>query len=296
MHGIERFVPRVCYPEVKDCRTSCCQGAVRVVARSLCANVWGASPHGPREYGSGAKDNASWRLSRCKGTRRPSRNVKLPSSWRLMIMLSWTRGGGSTATIWLRRALKGRVLPARSASILLRVEWLASTTALSTVGWKMRASSTYVDFRFSSIVELRHRPGPRRSRRMCEDAGFTVVRKGCQNMHFRPEQETDKRRCFVLEYKSLTWPRSGYGYLPSEPDNYVKYIRTRMQLSYLTKFLTSTTDSTIRASEGRRLLCLSQKLDTQHPLQHHEPPPEPMKQWFCNGSWCTEVQFWWEAQ
>ena len=26
------------------------------------------------------------------------------------------------------------------------------------------------------------------------------------------------------------------------------------------------------------LLCFSQKLDPQHPLQHHEPPPEPMKQ------------------
>jgi len=26
------------------------------------------------------------------------------------------------------------------------------------------------------------------------------------------------------------------------------------------------------------LLCFSQKLDPQHPLQRHEPPPEPMKQ------------------
>jgi len=39
------------------------------------------------------------------------------------------------------------------------------------------------------------------------------------------------------------------------------------------------------------LLCFSQKLDPQHRLQHHEPPSEPTKQWFCNGSWCTEVQF-----
>jgi len=36
-------------------------------------------------------------------------------------------------------------------------------------------------------------------------------------------------------------------------------------------------------SASHLLLCFSQKLDPQHPLQHHEPPPEPMKQRLCNG-------------
>jgi len=31
-------------------------------------------------------------------------------------------------------------------------------------------------------------------------------------------------------------------------------------------------------SRSQGVLCFSQKLDPQHPLQHHEPPPEPMKQ------------------
>jgi len=40
------------------------------------------------------------------------------------------------------------------------------------------------------------------------------------------------------------------------------------------KLLDRGRSETVRVS----LLCFSQKLDPQHPLQHHEPPPEPMKQ------------------
>jgi len=46
----------------------------------------------------------------------------------------------------------------------------------------------------------------------------------------------------------------------------------------LALLLLPTTGLHVFLQENKALLCFSQKLDPQHPLQHHEPPPEPMKQ------------------